>query len=76
MGTPLAGQYFKRMWTGRSVRAFYDRAHKTMPPAAPASLAADVYANIVAYVLEVNGFKPGETQLAASSPALEKMAIK
>jgi PQQ-dependent dehydrogenase (s-GDH family) len=76
MGTPLAGQYFQKMWTGRSVRAFYDRAYKTMPPAAPASLAANVYANIVAYILEVNGFKPGDTQLAAGNATLEKMVIK
>jgi mono/diheme cytochrome c family protein len=76
MGTPLAGQYFREMWTGRSVRAFYDRAHKTMPPAAPASLPRNVYANIVAYILEVNGFKAGNTPLPAGGEALDKMVIK
>jgi PQQ-dependent dehydrogenase (s-GDH family) len=76
MGTPLAGEYFKNVWTGRTVRAFYDRAHKTMPPAKPASLPADVYANIVAYVLQLNGFKPGNTPLTAGSEALDKMVIK
>ena len=76
MGTPLAGQYFQRMWLGRSVRAFYDRAHKTMPPAAPASLPANLYANIVAYVLEVNGFKPGDKPMPAGGDALDKMVIK
>jgi PQQ-dependent dehydrogenase (s-GDH family) len=76
MGTPLAGEYFQRMWTGRSVRAFYDRAHKTMPPAAPASLPQNVYANIVAYVLEINGFKAGGKRLPSGGQALEKMVIK
>jgi PQQ-dependent dehydrogenase (s-GDH family) len=76
MGTPLAGQYFKNKWGGRTVRELYDRAHKTMPPAAPASLAAGTYANIITYILEVNGFKAGDTTLAADSQSLEKMVIK
>ena len=52
LGTPLAGEYFKTTWSHRSVRAFYDRAQKTMPPSAPGSLPDDTYANIVAYILE------------------------
>lgn len=76
MGTPLGGEYFRSAWFGRTVRAFYDRSHKTMPPAAPASLPKDVYANIVAYILELNGFKAGEAQLAPGSEALDKMVIK
>ena len=75
MGTPLAGEYFRTTWGGRSVRAFYDRAHKTMPPATPASLPRDVYANIVAYVLEMNGLKPGATALSPGGDALDKMVI-
>jgi PQQ-dependent dehydrogenase (s-GDH family) len=76
MGTPLAGQYFRNMWAGRTVGAFYDRAHKTMPPAAPASLPADTYANIVAYILEINGFKAGDTPLPARDETLDKMVMK
>lgn len=75
-GTPLAGEYFKNAWFGRTVRAFYDRAQKTMPPAAPASLPNDSYANIVAYILEVNGFKAGPSRLAAGGETFEKMAIQ
>jgi PQQ-dependent dehydrogenase (s-GDH family) len=76
MGTPLAGEYFKNEWFGRSVRAFYDRAHKTMPPAAPGSLPKDSYADIVAYILELNGFKAGDAPLPAGGEALDKMAIQ
>ncbi|HYO80334.1 MAG TPA: glucose/sorbosone family PQQ-dependent dehydrogenase, partial [Bryobacteraceae bacterium] len=76
MGTPLAGEYFRNVWSGRSVRALYDRAHKTMPPAAPASLPKDVYADIVAYILEVNGSAPGGTAMPGSGEALGKMVIK
>ena len=49
---------------------------KTMPPAAPGSLPDDTYANIVAYILEVNGFKAGNAQLPAGGEALDKMTIK
>jgi mono/diheme cytochrome c family protein len=75
MGTPLAGEYFRRMWAGRTVKELFDRAHKTMPPAAPASLSADTYASIVAWILEVNGAKPGDAALQPGGEALEKMVI-
>jgi PQQ-dependent dehydrogenase (s-GDH family) len=75
-GTPVAGDYFKRMWTGRSVRTFFDRAEKTMPPAAPGSLPKESYASIVAYILDLNGFKSGSAALPAGGAALEKMSIK
>ncbi len=75
-GTPLAGEYFKSNWGGRPLRAFYDKSQKTMPPAAPASLPADAYANIVAYILETNGFKAGSSSLPAGGEALDKMTIK
>jgi len=75
-GTPLAGEYFQNTWSGRTVRAFYDRAHNTMPPAAPASLAKDTYADIVAYILELNGFKAGNSQLPTRGEALDKMTIR
>jgi mono/diheme cytochrome c family protein len=75
-GTPLAGEYFKTNWSGRPLRAFYDRAVKTMPPAAPASLPRETYANIVAYILEVNGLKAGSSPLPPGGDAMDKMAIK
>ena len=75
-GTPLAGEYFTKMWGGKTVRALYDRANKTMPPAAPGSLAKDSYADIVAYILELNGFKAGSMELKAEGDAADKMTIK
>jgi mono/diheme cytochrome c family protein len=72
---PLAGEYFKHKWAGMSVRAFYDHA-RTMPPAAPASLGDDTYASVVAYVLELNGFKAGDVALPAGGVALDGMTIQ
>jgi PQQ-dependent dehydrogenase (s-GDH family) len=74
-GTPLAGEYFTEKWSGKTVRAFYDKS-VTMPPAAPKSLPESVYADIVAYMLEVNGHKPGEVALAAAGDGLDKATIR
>ncbi len=74
-GTPLAGEYFDDKWHGRRLSAFFEKS-KTMPPAAPASLPDDTYAKIVAYILEVNGFKPGAAPLPASAGALRDMPIE
>jgi hypothetical protein len=75
-GTPLAGEYFKTKWSHRSVRAFLDRARNTMPPSAPGSLPVDSYADIIAYILEVNGFRAGSAVLQAGDEALNKMELK
>jgi PQQ-dependent dehydrogenase (s-GDH family) len=70
-GPPLAGEYFRDTWSGRKVRAFYDRS-KAMPPAAPGSLPEDVYADIVAYVLQVNGFQAGDAKLSNGGAGLDR----
>jgi PQQ-dependent dehydrogenase (s-GDH family) len=72
---PLAGEYFRNKWPGMTVRTLYDRA-RTMPPSAPASLQDEAYANIVAYILEVNGVKAGNAKLPAGGAALDKMTIR
>jgi PQQ-dependent dehydrogenase (s-GDH family) len=62
MGPPLAGEAFTSLWAGRSVRELFDSA-KTMPPANPGSLSDDTYANLVAYILQMNDYAAGETPL-------------
>jgi mono/diheme cytochrome c family protein len=73
-GTPLAGEYFKSQWAGKTVGAFFNKA-KTMPPASPNSLPEPTYADIVAYVLEVNGVEAGDTRLDADTEKLDQMRI-
>ncbi len=74
-GTPLAGEYFQSKWSGKSVAAFHSKS-RTMPPASPASLAAEVYANIVAYILDVNGYQAGDAPLPHDESALSGMTIR
>lgn len=75
-GTPLAGEYFKTNWANRSVKAFFDKSQKTMPPSEPGSLPAETYANIIAYILETNGFKAGSQPLPTAPEALGKLSLK
>ncbi len=62
MGPPLAGESFRELWGGQSVRALFDAA-RAMPPANPGSLPDQTYSNIVAYLLQMNGYAAGETAL-------------
>jgi mono/diheme cytochrome c family protein len=75
MGTPLAGEYFRRQWSGRTVAELFEKSRATMPPAVKGSLPAASYAAIVAYVLEVNGGQPGAIDLPADAPRLERWRI-
>jgi mono/diheme cytochrome c family protein len=72
---PLAGESFKELWSGQTVRALYDKA-KTMPPSAPGSLPDVTYANIVAYILETNGTKAGNIALPAGGAALDGVRVQ
>ena len=74
-GTPLAGQYFEGKWFGQTVGALYDYAH-TMPPASPGSLPDETYADIVAYILQVNGIEATGEELPADGDALGEMVIQ
>lgn len=47
-----------------------------MPPAAPGSLSDKMYADIAAYVFEVNGSSAGSAKLPASAKKLDKMTIR
>jgi hypothetical protein len=47
-----------------------------MPPSQPGSLPSGTYADIVAYILQVNGFKAGSAPLKATSEGLDKMVLE
>ncbi len=73
--TPLAGLYFRTNWFGRTVRALYDKS-RAMPPTSPGLLPPATTADIVSYILEVNGFTPGDTELSAGGDTLAGMRIQ
>ncbi len=52
--SPLAGPNFMNAWRGRSTRELYEYISTTMPPGG-ATLGADIYLAITAYILQSNG---------------------
>lgn len=74
-GPPLAGPYFEDKWMGQPASALLAKVH-TMPPSRPNSLGDDTYADLVAYILSVNGLAAGDTELSADPAANQGMAIR
>lgn len=59
----LTADAFLFHWRGRSVQDLHARIRKAMPADAPGSLGAGAYLDLVAYLLEANGFPPGSEEL-------------
>jgi len=60
----LVADAFLFHWRGRTVQDLYARLSKAMPADAPGSLSADAYLDLVAYLLEANGFPAGPRDLS------------
>jgi PQQ-dependent dehydrogenase (s-GDH family) len=75
-GTPLAGEYFKNKWFHRPVRDLYQYAQTKMPPSHPGLLPPQTYADILAYILQTNGFKASGNPLNTANKDFGKMVIQ
>ena len=66
----FASPGFRSGWNGRTVFELYDQIRTTMPQDNPGRLRREQYADVVAYLLKLNGQPPAElttdsTQLSA-----------
>jgi alcohol dehydrogenase (cytochrome c) len=78
IASALAGEQFMKKW-GRGQRTVDDLYHITrtqMPEGRPSSLTPQQYIDIVAYMLERNGYRSGEQELPAEPATLKKIVIK
>jgi len=60
MGPELWGDAFLSQWENKDVGAFFIRIQTTMPEDAPGSLSDNEILDVVAYVLQTNGFPAGD----------------
>lgn len=67
LGPALMGDVFKGRFGGQSVSDVAGWIHQNMPQTAPGSLKDEQLYPIVAYILSLNGFTPGQTELTADS---------
>ncbi len=59
----LAGDKFLAHWLNHSVGELDTRVSTTMPQGKPGSLTPDQYVDVIAFILDANGFKSGATEL-------------
>ncbi len=64
-GPALKDAKFAKDFAGRDLGVLYAKIARSMPRGAPGSLADGVYLDIVAHILEENGFPPGAAELTA-----------
>jgi PQQ-dependent dehydrogenase (methanol/ethanol family) len=65
----LAGPEFIGRWGNRATSDLVLQARSTMPPDNPGGLPADAYANLVAYLLQMNGGAASAAAIDASTTA-------
>jgi hypothetical protein len=71
----LAGTAFTTSWNGRTVGDLFDLIRLTMPDDDPGSLSREVYADLVAYILVVNKFPAGSTEISSEIGPLKLIRI-
>jgi cytochrome c553 len=65
-GPALHGSRFMATWDTQAVSALFAKVRDTMPPDSPSSLPDEDYINMVALILQKNGFPAGNETLSAS----------
>jgi mono/diheme cytochrome c family protein len=74
-GPPLRGSAFRSHWQGGSAGALFGYVKTTMPPDNPAGLNDSTYADILAFVLQGNGYPAGAAELPGDAAALERIPL-
>ncbi len=67
---PLRGEAFLSSFGSRSVGELTEAIRTAMPPTAPGSLSQETYLNLTAFILAMNGGRPGITMLSLENPTL------
>ena len=70
-GPPLKGIDFRQKWGSRSAEPLFTYTSTKMPPARPGTLGDPMYAQLLAFMLQENGSKPGTRELPADPEALK-----
>ena len=67
---PLRGADFLNGWAGRATDELFAYVRDEMPPGLGGSLSAQVYLNLVAYILAENGARAGDAPLTADAAVM------
>lgn len=74
-GPALKGETFLTHWENGPLNALFKKISETMPPNAPNETADEAKIDIVAYMLQSNGFPAGSQELKLDADALDAIEI-
>lgn len=67
---------FLGTWSGQTAHALFTVMRTTMPQESPGALRRQEYADVLAYLLELNKLPAGKVELPATDDALKKVLIE
>jgi S-disulfanyl-L-cysteine oxidoreductase SoxD len=73
---PLTGGQFLSNWNGLTLDVLFERIRLTMPSDNPARVPRPEKADILAYLLSMNTFPPGKTELQYKAELLKEILIE
>jgi len=73
---PLTGGAFQANWNGLTLGDLFDRIRKTMPQTKPGSLTRQQDADVLAFMLSINKFPAGKTELYRQSEMLKEIRFE
>jgi len=73
---PLIKEDFLKKWNGKSVGKLVEQTRKTMPSDTPGRLSRQASTDIVTYMLSVNGFPAGQSDLVYDLSLLNQIGIE
>jgi mono/diheme cytochrome c family protein len=75
-GPPLRGSWFRSHWGSGDVGSLFAYVRAAMPPDNPGGLNDTVYVDILAFILQGNGYPAGKDELPADAGALARMTLR
>jgi cytochrome c len=75
-GPPLNGSYFQQHWGAGSAAALYSFVKTMMPPDNAGGHDDETYADIVAFLLQSNGYRAGPKPFPTDSKAQAALSLK
>jgi mono/diheme cytochrome c family protein len=73
---PLAGGDFLSNWLGLTAADLFERIRVTMPANNPGRLSRELNADILAYLLSMNQFPPGSSELQREPQLLRQILLE
>jgi cytochrome c553 len=74
-GPALKGSSFLMHWDGDTLASLYIKIRDSMPRNTPGTISEEVKIEILAYLLQQNGFPAGDKELRIDLPALDEVRV-